>query len=333
VSGPATCLMNTYASMPSIDLDAAQHVAAGVIRNPAGEVLLSRRQPGQHQPGKWEFPGGKVEPGETAGAALQRELREELGITTGVLVPRIQVPYRYPDLTVLLEVYDVIDYLGEARGMEGQEISWVSLADLDSLEYPAANIPVVTSLRLPDWYAISNTTGMGERKFLQKLGQKLESGLSLIQLREPGMKPESFVKLAQQVIAMAHAHQARVLLNTDDLNLVETSGADGLHMNSRLLNQLHERPLPDSLLVAASCHDLEELQKAQQLNADFAVLSPVKRTASHPQAKAIGWQRFSTLTRHCAIPVYALGGMSLNDIELSRKYGGQGVAALGSSWR
>lgn len=319
--------------MPSIDLDTAQHVVAGVIRNVNGEVLLSRRQPGRHQAGKWEFPGGKVEPGETSVAALQRELREELGITTGALAPRIEVPYRYPDLTVLLEVYDVIDYLGEARGMEGQEIAWVTLADLERLEYPAANLPVVTSLRLPDWYAISNVTNLGERIFLQKLEQKLESGLGLIQLREPGMNPESFAELAQHVISMAHTYRARVLLNTDDLRLVETSGADGLHMNSRLLNQLQERPLPGSFLVAASCHDLEELQKAQQLNADFVVLSPVKETASHPQAEAIGWERFSILARHCAIPVYALGGMTTADIEVARKYGGQGIAALGESWR
>lgn len=333
MSGPATCHMNMYESMPSIDLESAQQVVAGVLRNVDGEILLSRRQPGRHQAGKWEFPGGKVEPGETAEIALARELREELGIAVGSIMRRIQVPFRYPDMTVLLDVYDVIDYTGEARGLEGQEIAWVAAADLDQQEYPAANLPVITSLHLPDWYAISNITKLGERLFLQKLEQKLESGLRLIQLREPGMKPETFTKLAQQITSLAHEHRARVLLNTDDLNLIQSCGVDGLHINSRLLNQLRHRPLPDSYLVAASCHNLEQLRKAQQLSADFAVLSPVKETASHPQVKAIGWEQFAALTRHCAIPVYALGGMTLADITTARNHGGQGVAALGASWQ
>lgn len=330
--GPATCRMNTYASMPSIDLETALQVVAGVIRNANGEVLLSRRQPGRHQAGKWEFPGGKVEPGESAGEALSRELHEELGITTGELMPRIQVPYRYPDLAVLLAVFDVVDYVGVPRGLEGQEISWVALADLDRMEYPQANLPVITSLRLPHWYAISDVTNQGEQHFLQKLEQKLESGLRLIQLREPGMEPGAFARVAQQITAIAHRYEAQVLLNTEDLELVESSGADGLHMNSRLLKRYQERPLPDSYLVAASCHDREELQKAEQLNADFVVLSPIKETTSHPQAKGIGWEKFATLTRHCAIPVYALGGMTLADIEAARKHGGQGIASLGASW-
>ena len=318
--------------MPSIDPESALHVVAGVIRNQKGEVLLSRRQPGRHQAGKWEFPGGKVEPGETSGEALKRELREELGISVSRISPRIQVPYHYPDLAVELEVFDVVDFVGEARGLEDQEIAWVALADLDRLDYPAANLPVITSLRLPGWYAISNISNIGERQFLEKLRRKLASGLRLIQLREPGMAPDTFANLAKQIVPIAHQYQARVLLNTRDTRLVESSGADGLHMNSAMLNQLQERPLPRSFLVSASCHNQAELEKAEDL-ADFAVLSPVRETTSHPHGKAIGWEQFAILTRHCAIPVYALGGMTLGDIEAARKHGGQGIAALGDSWR
>jgi len=318
--------------MPSIDPDSVLHVVAGVIRNEKGEVLLSRRQPGRHQAGKWEFPGGKVEPGETSSEALARELHEELGITVSRIFPRIQVPYRYPDLAVLLEVFDVVEFDGVAQGLEDQEITWVALAAMDRLEYPAANLPVITSLRLPGWYAISNISKIGERQFLDILHRKLESGLRLIQLREPDLVPDAFANLAKQIVSIAHQHQARVLLNTRDLQLVESSGADGLHMNSAMLNQLQERPLPRTLLVAASCHNQEELGKAEAL-ADFAVLSPVRKTASHPHANAIGWEEFATLTRHCAIPVYALGGMTLEDVEAARKHGGQGIAALSESWR
>jgi len=318
--------------MPSIDPDPALHVVAGVIHNVKGEVLLSRRQPGRHQAGKWEFPGGKVEPGETSLEALARELREELGIAVGALVPRIQVPYRYPDLTILLEVFDVIDYTGEARGLEEQDITWVAVADMDRLQYPAANLPVITSLRLPEWYAISNIAELGEQQFLRVLEQKLDSGLRLLQLREPAMKPATFTRLAKKIVPVVHRFQARVLLNTHDLDCIESSGADGLHMSGQLLSQLRKRPLPEPYLVGASCHNLEELDKAQEIYADFAVLSPVKATASHPQAKAIGWEQFDALARRCAIPVYALGGMTLADVDMARSHGGQGIAALGASW-
>ena len=319
--------------MQSIDPESALHVVAGVIRNQKGEVLLSRRQAGRHQAGKWEFPGGKVEPGEVSRDALIRELSEELGISVSRIFPRIQVPYHYPDLAVQLEVFDVIHYDGEARGLEDQEIAWVDLADMDRLEYPAANLPVITSLRLPEWYAISSISKIGERQFLDKLEERLESGLRLIQLREPDLSPEAFANLVGKIVPIAHQHHARVLLNTRDPGLVESSGADGLHMSSAMLNQLQERPLPPSLLVGASCHNQAELQKAEKLGADFAVLSPVRETASHPQANAIGWEQFANLSRHCAIPVYALGGMKLADIETAREHGGQGIAALSESWR
>jgi 8-oxo-dGTP diphosphatase len=332
VSGPVTCHMNMCVSMPSIDPDSVLHVVAGVIRNISGEVLLSRRQPGRHQAGKWEFPGGKVEAGETARDALVRELFEELGIAAGKLVPRIQVPYRYPDVTIMLDVFDVVDYSGEAHGLEGQEIAWTTLAELDGFEYPAANLPVITSLRLPDWYAISDIARLGEQRFLQVLEQRLQSGLRLLQLRELQAGTEAFARLAEKVVPVVHRYQALVLLNTDDVKLVESSGADGLHMNGRLLDRMRERPLPDSYHVAASCHNREQLEKAQQLSADFAVLSPVKKTTSHPEAKPIGWEKFADLARQCSIPVYALGGMKLSDINVARSHGGQGVAALSESW-
>lgn len=319
--------------MPSIDPESVLHVVAGVIQNINGEVLLSRRQPGRHQAGKWEFPGGKVEAGEEPRAALVRELHEELGISAGRLVPRIQVPWRYADVTIMLDVFDVIDYSGEAYGREGQEIAWATLAGLDGFEYPAANVPVITSLRLPDWYAVSDIARMGEQRFLQVLEQKLQSGLRLVQLREPQADTATFARLAEKVVSVVHRYHAQVLLNTDDIKLVESSGADGLHMNGRLLDRTQERPLPDSYRVAASCHNRDQLEQAQQLSADFAVLSPVKKTASHPQAKPIGWDRFADLARHCSIPVYALGGMKLSDINVARSHGGQGVAALSESWR
>ena len=318
--------------MPSIGPDSVLHVAAGVVRNSGGAILLSRRQPGRHQAGKWEFPGGKVEAGESAPEALARELREELGIVVTRSRPRIQVPHRYPDLTVMLEVFDVLEYSGDASGLEGQEISWVSLADLENLEYPAANLPVITSLRLPDWYAISNIMELGEHRFFQLLEKKFGSGLRMLQLREPRMDATTFASLAARTVSLAHQHGARVLLNTDKPDLVKRIAADGMHLNRYRLKQYQSRPLPAPYLVAASCHNQEELEMAQKLGSDFAVLSPVQETPSHPGAGVLGWQGFADLARNCAIPLYALGGMKRSDILLARDHGAQGIAALSDSW-
>ncbi len=117
----------------------AVHVAVGVIVNKAGQILISRRSPHAHQGGLWEFPGGKVEAGETLEQALFRELKEELGIETQEYSPLLQLRHDYADKAVLLDVCIVREFQGEARGMEGQALQWVTGEELDSYSFPAAN--------------------------------------------------------------------------------------------------------------------------------------------------------------------------------------------------
>jgi len=318
--------------MPSIDPESALHVVAGVIRNSDGEVLLSRRQPGRHQAGKWEFPGGKVEQGETPAQALVRELREELGIETLTLIPRIQVPHRYPDLDIFLEVFDVEAFSGTPAGLEDQELAWVGLANMERLQYPAANLSVIASLRLPQWYAISNSNELGEKRFFEAFEKKLKAGLKLMQVREPDLTPLEFETFSQRIVQLAHRYNCRVLLNTNDIDAVGRTGADGIHLNRHNLRAQKRRPLPRPQLVAASCHDQDELQLAEKLDVDFAVLSPVQATLSHPGDSILGWNGFADLVRNYAFPVYALGGLGLTDISNAREHGGQGVSSLRASW-
>ena len=103
------------------------HVAAAVIRGTDGSILIARRADTQHQGGLWEFPGGKVEAGESVEAALARELKEELGITVEVARPLIKVQHDYPDKQVLLDVWEVSAFSGEPHGVEGQPLAWLSL--------------------------------------------------------------------------------------------------------------------------------------------------------------------------------------------------------------
>ena len=122
------------------------HVAVGVVLDPAGKVLISRRAGNSHQGGLWEFPGGKVEPGESLATALARELREELGIEIGRTSPLLEIHHDYGDKYVLLDVHVVWDFRGEARGLEDQPLVWVAPAELERYRFPAANEPIIGAL-------------------------------------------------------------------------------------------------------------------------------------------------------------------------------------------
>lgn len=122
------------------------HVAVGVILDAADRILLTRRAIDSHQGGLWEFPGGKVEAGESLQDGLRRELQEELGITIGGSHPLLEVRHDYGDKQVFLDVHVVRDFSGEARGLEGQPLAWVEAPQLEGFEFPVANRPIVEAL-------------------------------------------------------------------------------------------------------------------------------------------------------------------------------------------
>ena len=134
-------------------------MAAAAIVNDNNEVLISQRAIDVHQGGLWEFPGGKLELGESAQQALLRELEEELNIRATSCRPLIKVTHQYPDKMVLLDVWKVEDYTGQAVGREGQAIKWQSIDQLHPTEFPAADIPVIQSLNLPEHYLITGKFG------------------------------------------------------------------------------------------------------------------------------------------------------------------------------
>ena len=122
------------------------HVAVGVVLDEAGRVLITRRAHDSHQGGLWEFPGGKVERGESLPAALARELREELGIEIGRCNRLLEVRHDYGDKQVLLDVHVVWDFAGDAAGLENQPLLWVAPAELANYAFPAANLPIIEAI-------------------------------------------------------------------------------------------------------------------------------------------------------------------------------------------
>jgi 8-oxo-dGTP diphosphatase len=123
------------------------HVAVAVIINTQDQVLISKRSAKQHQGNKWEFPGGKVEDGESAQQALIREIIEELGIEITSSEHLLEITHNYKnDREVFLEIFKVTSWLGKAEGREGQPIRWVGRDELSQYEFPEANDDIVTLL-------------------------------------------------------------------------------------------------------------------------------------------------------------------------------------------
>lgn len=306
-----------------IDMKPLQ-VAVGVVKNAAGRILISLRDRSLHQGGLWEFPGGKIEPFETAEQALSRELKEELDITVETASPLITIAHQYPDLAVQLHVFLVERFSGHARSCEGQPLKWVAPEELDHYEFPAANRPIVMAARLPPYYAILDEAD--EARLMINLRKILDQGIKLIQARLKTLPRQSVERFAERAYPLCEQRGALLLMNSA-VEVAYELNANGIHLTSRHLMALGKRPETIEWL-GASCHNLQELRHAQAIGVDFAVLAPVLPTKTHPEAQALGWQQFAELVDKINLPVYALGGMSLSCLAAARQAGGQGIAAI-----
>jgi 8-oxo-dGTP diphosphatase len=309
-------------------------VAAGVLRDDAGRVLLARRPDGRHLAGLWEFPGGKLEPDETPADGLARELAEELGIRIGPHRPLVAVRHEYPEKIVRLRLFEIHSFEGTPHGAEGQELRWVPPAELASLDMPAADRPLIRLLDLDPHYSISPSpaTFGSAARFIEAWRQCLEAGFRLIRLRPaPGERIDGDVIAA--VDRLTREHGARWIASGE---LAQCYGwpAHGIHLDTAQLMHLDQRPWPHDRLVIASCHDLEETRIAESLEADLVTLSPVAETPSHPDMMPLGWDSFERVVRHSPLPVLALGGVRPDDWQRVRAAGGFGVAGSRAfGWR
>ena len=304
-------------------------VAAGVLVQPDGRFLLAQRPAGKVYAGYWEFPGGKVESGESARDALVRELHEELGIDVVCAYPWITRDYEYEHAAVRLRFFRVTRWRGELHGKEQQHFAWQRVGALDVEPVLPANGPVLASLGLPPVYGISNAQELGRDGFLRALEGALRRGLRLVQLRDKTLPDSDRLALARDTVELARAHGAKVLIN-GNVEMAAALGADGVHWTSGELMRATRRPeLP---LVAASCHDAAELERAAALSLDFVVLGPVQPTLSHPGGATLGWDRFAGLIADYPLPVYALGGMRASDLQHAWTAGGHGIASMRDVW-
>lgn len=302
-------------------------VAAAVIERP-GEILLAQRPEGKPYPGYWEFPGGKIEAGEDPRAALVRELKEELGIEVTDATPWITRVYAYTHATVRLHFWRVTAWRGEPQPLEDQAIRWQRVGATDVSPMLPANAPVLAALELPAVMVVSNASADCIDNWIAELSNWAMDERMLVQVREKGMHRQQLQHLLSRALVRARPFGSIVVVNSDCGTFPQ---CDGVHLTSRALMALQARPAGSP--VGASCHDAAELDQAAKLGLDYAVLGPVKETASHPGVAPLGWERFEELARNRPMPVYAIGGLARADLPEARRRGAHGVALLRAAFR
>jgi 8-oxo-dGTP diphosphatase len=304
-------------------------VAAAVITQPNGDVLLAQRPPGKPYAGYWEFPGGKLEPGETAAHALARELHEELGLDVKRAAPWITQEFVYAHAHVLLEFFRVFEWAGEPHGRDGQAFAWQTPGRFTVAPLLPANTRVLAALALPPIYGITCAEDIGEDAFLVRARAAFERGLRLVQIREKSWPMARRDALAARLRDLAAPYGATLLLNGDEAR-ARALGLHGVHWTAAALRAATQRPR--DLLVAASVHDRDELARAAAREVDFAVLGPVHATPTHPRSTPLGFARFADIVAGARVPVYALGGLSSGDLRSAVDHGAHGVALRRFAW-
>ncbi len=302
-------------------------VAAAVfLRKDGKEFLLARRPEGKAYAGYWEFPGGKVETGETIRQALDRELQEELGITVEAATPWLKREFTYPHANVRIHFWRVTAWSGEIRPLEHSAIEWLKIGGKAKVDpILPANGPILKALALPTVMAITNMSENGEDMELTRLETAVSQGLRLFQIRDKGLPPIERAWFAQAAKEMVR-HSGALLLINDDEGLARAVRANGVHLTAKTLHRCWSRPEFD--WVGASCHTEEEIARAVKLELDYVLISPVLPTQTHPGVPPLGWERFGELVAVSPLPVFALGGMDMSMLHQAQARGAHGIALM-----
>ncbi len=305
------------------------NVSVAVLINTNQQVLLAQRPPPKPWEGWWEFPGGKIEKSETSVDALHREIYEEIGVKIIDFEKWVTRKYSYGDNDVTLHFFKVYKWEGYITSKEKQKLVWAYLKKPNISPILPANKFIQKAFDLPKYYAITNLFETSKKVFLNQLKNKISDGLEMIQVREKNISFSQLKVFSKEVIEICKPKNVKVIINSD-VNLAYEIKADGVHLTSKDLLSIKERP--KNLIVSASCHTQEEADIAEKLNINFLVLSAVKKTLSHLDNKPIGWDNFQKIVNKVNIPIYALGGLGVNDYQVALDNGGIGIASQRLIW-
>jgi len=301
--------------------------ACGVLVD-GSRFLLAQRPEGKYAAGKWEFPGGKIEAGETAAEALCRELREEIGIRVERLRPLLRFRHDYSDRTVILDTWRVERWQGEPAPQEGQALTWRDAGDYSALDVLPTVQPIVAALVLPDFYIF--TPENADPSQLPAAIAALPPGV-LLRLRLPRLDDADYAAQAAHLKPICSARGIDLFL--DRAPELSAQLELGWHATSAALRSYVQRPLPTRYRMAASVHDAAERVLAQRLGVDFVVIGAIKPTTTHPGGAVLGWSGFGVVRGDAPLPAYGIGGLTASDLEQAQAAGACGIAGIRGFWR
>ncbi len=279
------------------------------------KVLVGWRQANQHQGNKHEFPGGKIEEGETPEQACRREVYEEVGIGLKEWHQFDVIRHEYEDIIVTLHLFHT--YVpDELLSLIHQPWSWFSRDQLADLNFPKANSTIIERLIWSHLIKISDQV------------DELPKTNSQMYLR---IESKDIEKLQQQLIKLSEQQLLKLIVNVDvwqQLNTVLQEKIKTVHLKQSQLMQLKKGDLVEAKRYIAACHDAVSVQHAHQIGCDAIFLSPVNPTATHPNSKVLGWDGFAALAQNSDIPVFALGGVAPADLEQAQKHNAYGLAGI-----
>lgn len=279
------------------------------------KVLVGWRQANQHQGNKHEFPGGKIEEGETPEQACRREVYEEVGIGLKEWHQFDVIRHEYEDIIVTLHLLHA--YVpDELLNLIHQPWSWFSRDQLADLNFPKANSTIIERLIWSHLIKISDQV------------DELPKTNSQMYLR---IESKDIEKLQQQLIKLSEQQLLKLIVNVDvwqQLNTVLQEKIKTVHLKQSQLMQLKKGDLVVAKRYIAACHDAVSVQHAHQIGCDAIFLSPVNPTATHPNSKVLGWDGFAALAQKSDIPVFALGGVAPADLEQAQKHNAYGLAGI-----
>ncbi|MFN2382346.1 MAG: thiamine phosphate synthase [Guyparkeria sp.] len=319
-------------------------IVLGLLREPDGRVWAEVRPDDKHLAGLRAFPGGKRRDDETLRQALARELDEEIGIRVQRARRVITLDWDYPDRHLRLFGFEVTGWAGQPRSVEGQRLAAEPL-DRDArgewlAAMPPANRGLINALVLPRCLAITPPVGAnGMTAWQARVESRLHSlpAPMLVNLRPGPEAAQGRVPWPALVRSVLVAGHWPVVNPPADRPWPE--GLDprvGLHLNHARLMSMSAGELRDwhtrGHLVSAAVHDQATLARAVELGVDLVTVSPVRATATHPGVRGIGWVGFAELAEAAAMPVYALGGMTVGDLPRIWRRGGFGLASISAFW-
>lgn len=309
-------------------LTTAAHAPLG----PNINVLLAQRPEGKHLAGKWEFPGGQVESGESHENALYRELDEELGIQIQSAHPWTTITHPYPEKTVILHIYRVTEWSGVASGREGQAIEWVAWHQVQDRPMPEADRALIKAFGMSP-FGLTLSLPNADRDLLEYAQERLDWIAKSAWSHHPwwihlALEPDSAHRAHNELaslIALIKDH-GHVVMVHGTVDVAAELKADGVYLHRQAGLALTERPR-EFKWVAMACDDRQTLAHAGDLGLDYVTLAPLRRPHHAADTAELGGEQFKQLLTHASLPVLALGGLGLNDLTWVRSLGGFGIAS------